>query len=160
MLRVKLWRVQELTRTDPYESFVMESESTQRLRSTCQESKGSGRSNPLQLLSTINILLCLLWGLLGMILPPNPFFFTLATSTFLSTSLKSILHMFEILHHTPPTNFGWRVLAMTGEELEETEIPGFNLESQTLYCGNVVNDQLLQVSTFSTFALICCIDLF
>eukprot|EP00026_Physarum_polycephalum_P001286 Phypoly_transcript_01287.p1 GENE.Phypoly_transcript_01287~~Phypoly_transcript_01287.p1 ORF type:complete len:1113 (+),score=155.47 Phypoly_transcript_01287:258-3341(+) len=40
-----------------------------------------------------------------------------------------------------------RVLAMTGEELEETEIPGFNLESQTLYCGNVANDQLLQVTS-------------
>ena len=42
-----------------------------------------------------------------------------------------------------------RVLAMTGEELEETEIFGFNLESQTLYCGNVVNDQLLQVLSSS-----------
>jgi hypothetical protein len=39
-----------------------------------------------------------------------------------------------------------RVLAMTGEELEETEIPGFDLESQTLFCGNVVGDHLLQVN--------------
>mmetsp|Transcript_12957 Transcript_12957/g.36428 ORF Transcript_12957/g.36428 Transcript_12957/m.36428 type:complete len:1117 (+) Transcript_12957:258-3608(+) len=40
-----------------------------------------------------------------------------------------------------------RVLAMNDEEeLEESEIPGFDAEAQTLYCGNVLHDQVLQVT--------------
>jgi DNA damage-binding protein 1 len=38
-----------------------------------------------------------------------------------------------------------RVLAMTGEELEETEVPGFQSDEQTIYCGNVTNNQIVQV---------------
>lgn len=39
-----------------------------------------------------------------------------------------------------------RILAINEEdELDETEIQGFDPEAQTLFCGNVVHDQLLQV---------------
>jgi DNA damage-binding protein 1 len=39
-----------------------------------------------------------------------------------------------------------RVLSMSGEELEETEIPGFQADEQTTYSGNIINNQFLQVS--------------
>jgi DNA damage-binding protein 1 len=39
-----------------------------------------------------------------------------------------------------------RVLAMAGEELEETEVVGFVQDQQTLYCGNVVNNHFIQVT--------------
>jgi len=38
-----------------------------------------------------------------------------------------------------------RFLTITGEELEETEIASFSSNEQTLFCGNVVNDQIIQV---------------
>ena len=39
-----------------------------------------------------------------------------------------------------------RILAMNSEdELEETEIDGFDSEAQTLFCQNVLHDQLIQV---------------
>jgi DNA damage-binding protein 1 len=39
-----------------------------------------------------------------------------------------------------------RFLAMNMEdELEETEIEGFDAQAQTLYCQNAINDQLIQV---------------
>jgi DNA damage-binding protein 1 len=39
-----------------------------------------------------------------------------------------------------------RFLAMNMEdELEETEIEGFDAHTQTLYCQNAINDQLIQV---------------
>ena len=38
-----------------------------------------------------------------------------------------------------------RVLSISGEEVEETEISGFNADLHTFYCGNVVHQQLLQV---------------
>lgn len=39
-----------------------------------------------------------------------------------------------------------RILAMNAEdELEETEIDGFDSEAQTLFCHNAVHDQLVQV---------------
>ncbi len=39
-----------------------------------------------------------------------------------------------------------RILAMNAEcELGEVEIPGFDAEAQTLYCGNTVHDHLVQV---------------
>ena len=41
-----------------------------------------------------------------------------------------------------------RVLAMNNEELEETEIPGFQSNEQSLFCGNVTNNQILQVFFF------------
>lgn len=43
-----------------------------------------------------------------------------------------------------------RILAMNmDEELEECEIPGFDADAQTLYCGNVVHDQIIQVTQSS-----------
>ena len=40
-----------------------------------------------------------------------------------------------------------RVLAMNMEdELDETEIEGFEAEEQTLYCGNAAHDQFVQVT--------------
>lgn len=42
-----------------------------------------------------------------------------------------------------------RVLAMSDEELEETEVPGFSSDEQTIYCKNVVNDQLVQITSQS-----------
>ena len=43
-----------------------------------------------------------------------------------------------------------RVLSLSGEEVEETEISGFNGDVQTFYCGNVVHQQLVQVSSVFT----------
>jgi len=34
---------------------------------------------------------------------------------------------------------------LSGEEVEETELAGFDAEQQTFYCGNVAHDQLIQV---------------
>ncbi|CAN0264375.1 unnamed protein product [Lampetra planeri] len=39
-----------------------------------------------------------------------------------------------------------RVLMLNGEEVEETELPGFCDEQQTFYCGNVANEQLIQIT--------------
>jgi DNA damage-binding protein 1 len=39
-----------------------------------------------------------------------------------------------------------KVLMLTGEEVEETELPGFDTTQQTLFCGNVRDDLLLQVT--------------
>ena len=39
-----------------------------------------------------------------------------------------------------------RVLLLSGEEVEETEVDGFDGNQQTFFCGNVAFDQLLQVS--------------
>lgn len=41
-----------------------------------------------------------------------------------------------------------RILTLTGEEVEETEIPGFLNEQQTFYCGNVDFGQVGRVETF------------
>ncbi len=38
-----------------------------------------------------------------------------------------------------------RVLMLNGEEVEETELPGFEGDQQSFYCGNVLHKQLLQV---------------
>ena len=40
-----------------------------------------------------------------------------------------------------------RVLMLSGEEVEETELPGFVDNQQTFYCGNVAHQQLIQVGT-------------
>ncbi|EGG23107.1 UV-damaged DNA binding protein1 [Cavenderia fasciculata] len=40
-----------------------------------------------------------------------------------------------------------KVLEFQGEDIEETEIAGFDLQSPTLYCGNVADKQILQIST-------------
>ena len=37
-------------------------------------------------------------------------------------------------------------MQLTGEEVEETELPGFDTDKQTFYAGNVAFGQLLQVS--------------
>jgi DNA damage-binding protein 1 len=42
--------------------------------------------------------------------------------------------------------FKTRVLAMAGEELEETEVVGFVQDQQTLYCGNAINNHIIQVT--------------
>ncbi|XP_060924191.1 DNA damage-binding protein 1 [Limanda limanda] len=42
-----------------------------------------------------------------------------------------------------------RVLMLTGEEVEETELPGFVDNQQTFYCGNVAHQQLIQITSGS-----------
>lgn len=42
-----------------------------------------------------------------------------------------------------------RVLTLSGEEVEETEIPGFLSDQQSFYCGNVDHDQIIQVTPSS-----------
>ncbi|PRP85120.1 hypothetical protein PROFUN_07191 [Planoprotostelium fungivorum] len=42
-----------------------------------------------------------------------------------------------------------RVLSMTGEELEETEIEGFSAEEQTIYSGNAKGGKFLQITPTS-----------
>jgi DNA damage-binding protein 1 len=44
-----------------------------------------------------------------------------------------------------------RVLGMAGEELDETEIAGFEHSQQTIYAGNVINNQFVQVTGKSIF---------
>ena len=45
----------------------------------------------------------------------------------------------------------FRVLMLSGEEVEETELPGFEGDQQSFYCGNVAHKQLLQVRHNSNF---------
>ncbi|PNF36443.1 DNA damage-binding protein 1 [Cryptotermes secundus] len=42
-----------------------------------------------------------------------------------------------------------RVLTLNGEEVEETEIPGFVSDQQSFFCGNVDHDQIIQVTPLS-----------
>lgn len=42
-----------------------------------------------------------------------------------------------------------RVLMLSGEEVEETELPGFVDNQQTFFCGNVVHQQLIQITSAS-----------
>lgn len=42
-----------------------------------------------------------------------------------------------------------RVLSLNGEEVEETDIAGFASNQQTFFCGNVVHEQILQVTPVS-----------
>ena len=39
------------------------------------------------------------------------------------------------------------MLLLSGEEVEETEVEGFDGNEQTFFCGNVIHNQLLQVET-------------
>ncbi|XP_013110760.1 DNA damage-binding protein 1 [Stomoxys calcitrans] len=39
-----------------------------------------------------------------------------------------------------------RILTLTGEEVEETDIPGFLSDQQTFHCANVDHDQIIQVT--------------
>jgi hypothetical protein len=40
---------------------------------------------------------------------------------------------------------------MAGEELEETEVVGFVQDQQTLYCGNAINNHIIQVTSTLLF---------
>ena len=40
-----------------------------------------------------------------------------------------------------------RILSITDEQLDETEIPGFRSDEQTLFCGNMLSDTLVQVTS-------------
>ncbi|TTN17659.1 DNA damage-binding protein 1 [Bagarius yarrelli] len=42
-----------------------------------------------------------------------------------------------------------RVLMLNGEEVEETELPGFVDNQQTFFCGNVAHQQLIQITSGS-----------
>lgn len=42
-----------------------------------------------------------------------------------------------------------RVVSFNGEEVEETQIPGFDTTKQTFYCANVKYDQIVQVTAAS-----------
>lgn len=42
-----------------------------------------------------------------------------------------------------------RVLSLNGEEVEETDISGFSSDQQTFHCGNVIHDQVIQVTPIS-----------
>ncbi|XP_071054441.1 DNA damage-binding protein 1 [Onthophagus taurus] len=42
-----------------------------------------------------------------------------------------------------------RVLSLNGEDVEETDILGFVSDKQTFYCGNVIHDQIVQVTPVS-----------
>lgn len=48
-----------------------------------------------------------------------------------------------------------RILTLAGEEVEETEIPGFLSDQQTFYCANVNNGQILQVTPISARLISC-----
>uniref|UniRef100_H2YRR9 DNA damage-binding protein 1 n=1 Tax=Ciona savignyi TaxID=51511 RepID=H2YRR9_CIOSA len=39
-----------------------------------------------------------------------------------------------------------RILRLSGEEVEETDLPGFDDESQTFHCSNVCHNQLVQIT--------------
>jgi len=43
----------------------------------------------------------------------------------------------------------FRVLTLNGEEVEETDIPGFVSDQQSFFCGNVDHDQIIQVTPLS-----------
>lgn len=48
-----------------------------------------------------------------------------------------------------------RILTLAGEEVEETEIPGFLSDQQTFYCANVHYDQLIQITPISARLISC-----
>lgn len=48
-----------------------------------------------------------------------------------------------------------RVLMLSGEEVEETEIEGFLSDQQTFYCANVAHGQILQVTPVSARLISC-----
>ena len=54
-------------------------------------------------------------------------------------------------------NFVQRVLQLSGEEVEETELPGFDGDNQTFLCNNVAFNQILQVSPSGfLMSFFCC----
>lgn len=48
-----------------------------------------------------------------------------------------------------------RVLAMENEELSETEIAPFQSNEQTIYCGNVAHNQIIQITSKSIQLVDC-----
>ncbi|KAL5007237.1 hypothetical protein ScPMuIL_016043 [Solemya velum] len=48
-----------------------------------------------------------------------------------------------------------RVLMLNGEEVEETELPGFQSDQQTFQCANVVHNQLIQITPVSVRLVSC-----
>ncbi|XP_021371372.1 DNA damage-binding protein 1-like isoform X1 [Mizuhopecten yessoensis] len=48
-----------------------------------------------------------------------------------------------------------RVLMLNGEEVEETELAGFESDQQTFLCANVVHNQLLQITPVSVRLVSC-----
>lgn len=46
---------------------------------------------------------------------------------------------------------------LSGEEVEETELPGFVDNQQTFYCGNVAHQQLIQVRINTLAHTVICI---
>ncbi|XP_041365594.1 DNA damage-binding protein 1-like isoform X2 [Gigantopelta aegis] len=48
-----------------------------------------------------------------------------------------------------------RLLMLNGEEVEETEMAGFDGDQQTFFCGNVIGNQLIQVTPASVRLLSC-----
>ncbi|XP_014678579.1 PREDICTED: DNA damage-binding protein 1-like [Priapulus caudatus] len=48
-----------------------------------------------------------------------------------------------------------RVLMLSGEEVEETELPGFESCQQTFYCGNVCDNQIIQITAASVRLVSC-----
>lgn len=47
---------------------------------------------------------------------------------------------------------------LSGEEVEETELPGFVDNQQTFYCGNVAHQQLVQVCTHTHTSVTCAVS--
>lgn len=48
-----------------------------------------------------------------------------------------------------------RILTLTGEEVEETEIPGFLSDQQTFFCANVCHNQIVQITPLSARLIGC-----
>ncbi|KAK3102365.1 hypothetical protein FSP39_010832 [Pinctada imbricata] len=48
-----------------------------------------------------------------------------------------------------------RVLMLNGEEVEETELAGFESDQQTFLCANVVHNQLIQITPLSVRLISC-----
>lgn len=57
----------------------------------------------------------------------------------------SVVHFFPLFLLILFNCIFHRILALAGEEVEETEIPGFDDDQQTYFCGNVSGDQIIQV---------------
>uniref|UniRef100_T1HGH0 CPSF_A domain-containing protein n=1 Tax=Rhodnius prolixus TaxID=13249 RepID=T1HGH0_RHOPR len=62
----------------------------------------------------------------------------------INTGSKQYLIFLKISDNSPK-NLRHLVLSLSGEEVEETEIFGFQSEHQTMYCGNVGADAVVQV---------------
>lgn len=59
---------------------------------------------------------------------------------------KTIMNILKIFLRLRKQIFVARILTMSGEEVEETEIDGFVDDEQTYFSGNVCNKKIVQVS--------------